>query len=185
MFPVMAMPSLEPGLAAVAENDTNQDANLVGTEILRHSTRNPLPSSHTTAPRHGSAPGHITPPGHGVTGTSEVPLKKTARALVANVSIEERTNFERSSKLGEKVLKADTIKSDALPTLAKEHLEQFKEAFGEECQRRMAPSREIRVATACTGSGAELFTLLAVLEAFATPNQGYGSIMSSIARSIH
>ena len=191
--------ALEPVLVAVADlnmNDDTSQANLAGTETVfqsrGHSTQNPHPPSHTTAPGHGStppehgvagtsgmptqnplpsshttAPGHgSTPPGHGVAGASGMPLKKKARALVANVSIEERANFERSSKLGQKVLKADNIKSDCLPKLAKEHLEQFKEAFGEEFQRRMAPNREIRVATACTGSGAEVFSLLAVLEAF-------------------
>ena len=47
-------------------------------------------------------------------------------------------------------------------------MKNFREALGAECTRRLAPNREVRVATGCTGSGGEVFTLLAVLGAFRT-----------------
>ena len=50
--------------------------------------------------------------------------------------------------------------------LARQHLHNFYQAFGPECTRRLGPNRKVRIATGCTGSGAEVFSLLAIVEAF-------------------
>ena len=48
--------------------------------------------------------------------------------------------------------------------MAKQHLKTFRVAFGNN-DRRMASNRELRVASACTESGAEVFTLMALAAA--------------------
>ena len=102
-----------------------------------------------------------TAPGHGDEST-----QKKHRSLHAEASIDENDNFFRADEVAKTVLKAEDVKDKALPLLAGEHLLNFRNALGAECERRLAPNCEIRIATACTGSGAEVFTLLAIIEAF-------------------
>ena len=108
---------------------------------------------HNTAPRHGR-------------GSGNAPVLKKARSLEPQHSIEAKDNFSRCNVVKQKVLDASSCKNDALPKLAAEHLQQFRDALGAECTRRLAPNRMILVATSCTGSGAEVYTLLAIVEAF-------------------
>ena len=141
-----------------------QDAHLAGTQ-----------SSHT-GPAHASqkrcvslstvhtAPGHAHDPNASGGGT-DFPARKKWRQLEEQVSIDEKTTYLHQSQLKTRVVLAEDMKNKGLDMLAAEHLQSFKEALGVEHDRRLAPNREIRIATGCTGSGGEVFTVLAVLEA--------------------
>ena len=159
----------EPVLAAACvSTDGGPEAVLVGADTTS-SHRDVDASRTTTAPGYGQrspAPRR----GHAVTGNA--PLRKKARSLEPQASIETKENFRRRSVVKQNVLTASSVKNDALPNLAAEHLQHFRDALGTECTRRLAPNRVIRVATSCTGSGAEVFTLLAIVEAFRTSYPG-------------
>ena len=89
-----------------------------------------------------------------------------ARALAQQPSIDENDNIQRANSVSQTVLQAEDVKNGALDKLAAEHLQNFPDALGSECTRRLAPNREVHVATGCPGSGAEVFSILAIIEAF-------------------
>ena len=96
------------------------------------------------------------------------PPAKTRRTLGGpKFSIDKETSFlMREQQLQKELKAAEMHNMSGLRDLAHDHLNNFEQLFGSEIQRRMAPNRVIRVATACTGSGAEVFTLLAIINTF-------------------
>ena len=112
------------------------------------------------------APAERTALGHGITAFGHVqgPCRKMPR--IVQEQQQPVIDEERRQALHKRALEADDVRDGALAKLAKEHLSEFKSAFGGESQHAMGPNREVRVGTACTGSGTELFSLLAILEAF-------------------
>ena len=134
----------EPVLAAAcASTDGGPEAVLVGADTAA-SHREADASRTTTAPGHGQ---RSPAPRRGQAPTGNAPLRKKARALEPQASIESKENFRRRSVVKEKVLTASSVRNDALPHLAKEHLQHFRDALGTECTRRLAPNRVVRVAT--------------------------------------
>ena len=147
------------------------EAALVGTDALAASHGTTAPAYGQlrwyTAPRHGRPSGVIMPP---AASFGNPPFVTKARPLDRQPSIGAEDNFRRYNRLKEVVLPAGSVRNDALQTLAAEHLLHSQEALGGECTRRIGPNREIRVATSCTGSGGEVFTLLAAVDAFRAMN---------------
>jgi len=94
------------------------------------------------------------------------PLHKTGRTLVGHPSIDETTNIASVATLQKQELGASGVAEPTwLNNWAEQHLSNFRKAL-QDSDRCIAPNRELRVATACTGSGAEAFTLLAIAKAF-------------------
>ena len=158
-------------MLAAALDNIEIESVLEGTPILLSGAGGRPPSracatarNDNTAPGHGPSSGTDTLPEHGP--TSSVPAAKKARYLKPHVSIEASENFARSLDVSMQVVKAEDVKNNVLPKLAEEHLRNFRDALGSECTRRLAPNREVFIATSCTGSGAEYFTLLAIVKAF-------------------
>ena len=101
------------------------------------------------------------------------PPHKTRR-LAGHPSIDETTNIASVATLQKQELDAnDVAKPTWLNNLAEQHLSNFKEAL-QGSDRCIAPNRELRVATACTGSGAEAFTLIAIATAFRNTGFAHG-----------
>ena len=98
------------------------------------------------------------------------PPQKVRRTLGVNASIGEKDNYRNQRHCENKVLPAATVRGSCwLNNLARDHYNSFKETFQfgrpNFC---MAPDGEVRVATCCTGSGAEVFSLLAVVDTLRT-----------------
>lgn len=83
------------------------------------------------------------------------------------MAIGESSHFENQAQLLQKPIDTNCVDGLGwLCDLANEQYDNFKIALGAKAGHRMTPNREIRIATCCTGSGAEVFTLVAVLDTF-------------------
>ena len=154
-------------MLASAPEPTLNEAILAGTEPNNRRRAHAGSSSPPTAPGYGSATLYNNTP-HGYGPVAGAPVHKKPRSLQPQASIDEKDNLKKAAVVGKTVLQAEDVKKDALPKLAAQHMHNFRAALGSECTRRLAPNCEVRVATGCTGSGGEVFTLLAILDAFRT-----------------
>ena len=108
-----------------------------------------------------SAPGYVSAvPDHVLTAGT-----KRQRPLIRTPSIDATENMRRVTNVKATVLAAEDVRT-GLSKLAAEHVVQFKEALAQTAERALAPNCTVKVATAGTGSGAEVFTVLAVIDAF-------------------
>ena len=171
-FTLFALEAMADAMLAAAIDGQmhGPEATLTGTEPEARRLK-------TAAPGHGDATntphGHglrdtatNTPHGHGLRDTAPALAMKKPRSLAPQPSIDENDNIRHINSVCQTVLKAAEVKDDALDRLAAEHLHNFRNALGSECARRLAPNRVVRIATGCTGSGAEVFCLLAIINAF-------------------
>ena len=108
-----------------------------------------------------SAPGYVSAvPDHVLTART-----KRQRPLIRTPPIDATENRRRVTKVAATVLAAEDVRT-GLSKLAVQHVVHFKEALAKASARALAPNCTVKVATACTGSGAEVFTVLAVIDAF-------------------
>ena len=108
---------------------------------------------------HGDGPGQAPV----VTGTE----RSVRRPLRTHLSIDGDSCVDLQKDAQATILEAASLRDvKRLVALAADTARRFGQAFQNKC-RRLGPNRKVPVCSACSGSGADIFTLLAIMKALA------------------
>ena len=162
-----ALAPLHTGQALAAQHETNANAQDSTHDVHEETRLAPNGQRKDLADA-------IPEAGPALAGTPAINDGARGRHLRAQPSIDATTLDMLHHKVTNATVTAKQLRGlGGLTTLAEQHFENFEQLIGEG-KRTMAPMFTIRVATACTGSSADICSIIAIQRALAATYPGLG-----------